>query len=651
MSTFEDSPDQADPLAQAEPPSLDTCVRLLAELPSLPLEERAGVVEQLVRSSSPEIRDRALHIGAAVLSDRRLTELLREEEDAALRNAGSEIFLLRGSRSLPAVVPLLGDPDPDVLLQAVLILDRLRDPRALEALHGVLAHSDVNVVQEAILAIGRLGDGRSVQRLLPFLQGEMWVQMAALQALGDLRSPEGVPPLAGLLGDPLLGSLAAESLARIGGEAAFNALAHHWQEGEATVEDEIMAGLLAYVLEGLPAPPRQEPEGLREHLKYLLRSAGETQSAAARCLLCLGPGPWDEEALAVLAASQPPSDFAPEPLRHRPDLMPRLLRGGAAERSWGFLLAARFPDQVPAPELLAAVRDAAAKPGWMSAEILAALGHVHVPGIAQIVLDLYLRLPAESRAPLEPVLAAHAETLRATLSQWPQRAELDEVSRLELAALLGEPAETLAEGILALDPPVRRQAVSRLTHHEALMRRLPWAEWLREEPDLFTGLAAEAASRYDLGELRDALRVRLLTAPSAALVRALGELKDSASTLLLIRLLDERQNLRPVVLEALGRLGGSAARGALRTAALAGGPDARIAYKALASCHRPGDLPLFREAASHPDWFVRLAAVQVLGLSFDPDDAALLARLVADPVPGVAQKALSLLEVGQEERR
>lgn len=634
----------------AAPPSLDTCARLLAELPSLPLEERAGVIEQLVRSSSPEIRDRALHIGAAILSDHRLTELLREEEDAALRNAGSEIFLLRGSRSLPAVLPLLSDPDPDVLLQAVLILDRLRDPRALEALHGVLSHPDVNIVQETILAIGRLGDGRSVPRLLPFLQGELWLQMAALQALGDLRSPEGVPPLTALLGDPVLGSLAAESLARIGGEAAFNALARHWQEGEATVEDETMAGLLAHVLEGLPDSPWQEPAGLREHLQVLLRSGDGMRSDAARSLLCLGPGPWDEEALAVLAESQPPSDFAPEPLRRRPDLMPRLLRGGPAERSWGFLLAARFPDQVPATELLAAVNQTASEPGWMSAEILAALGHVHVPGIAQVVLDLYLRLPAESRSPLEPVLAAHGETLRATLLQGPQRTDLDEVSRLELAALLGEPAETLAGRILALELPARRQAAGRLTHYEALMRLLPWPAWLREEPDLFTGLAAEVASRHGLGELRDALRDRLLAAPSAALVRALGELKDGASTPLLLSLLD-RRDLRPVVLEALGRLGGSAARNALRTAALAGGPDARIAYKALAACHRQGDLPLFRDAASHPDWFVRLAAAQVLGLSFDPDDAALLARLVADPVPGVAQKALSLLEVGREERR
>jgi HEAT repeat protein len=80
-----------------------------------------------------------------------------------------------------------------------------------------------------------------------------------------------------------------------------------------------------------------------------------------------------------------------------------------------------------------------------------------------------------------------------------------------------------------------------------------------------------------------------------------------------------------------------------------GGADARIAYRALAACHEAADVPLFRSAAAHPDWFVRLAAAEVLGLSGTPEDAALLARLVADPVPLVAQRALALLQVGREE--
>ncbi|HEY4573423.1 MAG TPA: HEAT repeat domain-containing protein, partial [Thermoanaerobaculia bacterium] len=194
----------------------------------MPLDTRVEALERLVRNPSPGIREQALRIGASVLPDSRLTEYLREPADAALRNAGAEILKLRGGRSLPLVIRLLQDPDPDVALQAVLILDRLRDPRALEPLHAVLGHADPNVQQEAIVAIGHLGDARSIRYLLPFLTSDLWVQMAAVQALGDLRSPEGVPHLADRLTDPLVGSLAAEALARIGGEPAFRALALCW---------------------------------------------------------------------------------------------------------------------------------------------------------------------------------------------------------------------------------------------------------------------------------------------------------------------------------------------------------------------------------------------------------------------------------------
>jgi HEAT repeat protein len=83
--------------------------------------------------------------------------------------------------------------------------------------------------------------------------------------------------------------------------------------------------------------------------------------------------------------------------------------------------------------------------------------------------------------------------------------------------------------------------------------------------------------------------------------------------------------------------------------ARSGGPDLRIAYKALAACHEAADLPLFREAAAHPDWFVRLTAAEVLGPSGSPEDALLLARLAADPAPLVAQRALAFLQAGREE--
>ncbi len=208
--------------------SWDGAMRLLEALPAMPPGERGAQVELLVHNASPGIRERVLHLGANLLPEERLAEHLRNDHDAVLRNAGLEMLKLRGARSFPLAVRLLADSEPDVVLQAVLLLDHLRDPRALEPLRAVLGHGDLNVAQAAILAIGRLGDGRSIPDLLPFLDADPWLQMAAVQALGDLRSRRAVAALARMLGDPVIGAIAAEALARIGGATACRALAAHW---------------------------------------------------------------------------------------------------------------------------------------------------------------------------------------------------------------------------------------------------------------------------------------------------------------------------------------------------------------------------------------------------------------------------------------
>jgi HEAT repeat protein len=300
--------------------SWDGAMRLLEALPAMPLGERGAQVELLVHNSSPGIRERVLHLGANLLPEERIAEHLRNDHDAVLRNAGLEMLKLRGARSFQLAVRLLADPEPDVVLQAVLLLDHLRDPRALEPLRAVLGHGDLNVAQAAILAIGRLGDGRSIPDLLPFLDADPWLQMAAVQALGDLRSRRAAAALARMLTDPVIGAIAAEALARIGGATACRALAAHWLGQAGPLDDAALLGLLAHTLEGLSrsrAALADQPLADRPALDQLLRSLGgrladpapEIRAAAARCVLALGPSAGDEAALAALIAlgGPPPS--------------------------------------------------------------------------------------------------------------------------------------------------------------------------------------------------------------------------------------------------------------------------------------------------------------------------------------------------------
>lgn len=629
-------------LATTQVPTWEECMKLLEQLPELPLESRVESIERLVRNPSPGIRERALRLGAAVLTDEQVTQYLRNDPDAALRNAGLEIFKLRGNRSFPLAVKLLKDPEPDVVLQAVLILDHLRDPRALGPLRAVLDYPDANVVQVAIVAVGKLGDARSVPDLLRFLDADAWLQMAAVQALGDLRSPSAVGPLAALLPDLMVGSMAAEAVARIGGLRAFRVLAGHWLAFRGQLEDDAMLGLLAHVLEGLPRPP-VPPEGFREALAEGLADPGaEVRTAAARCLLALGAGGWDEPALAALAAA-PAGDAErlPAALARRRDLMGKLLAAPGRQREWGLWLAARYPKEAPPAPLLAALSGVARSPELVPAalEVLARLRH---PKIAVTLLDLYLRLPAETRAGLEPLLVRHREAVRVALRG---RERVAPVDRLVLAALLGDPPEQVAAALAGLPPDERLSALEQLAEVKAVVRLLPWSAWLEAAPSLFAPLAAEVASRAGLRALLPALRRCAASDPAPALVRAFGELRDRESVPLLLGLLAARPALRPIVLESLGRIGGPEARAALARAAQATpADDARIAYRALSVCATEGDDALFREAVAHPDWYVRLSCAEVLGRFARPENMAALARLAADPVPAVSHRALSFLE-------
>jgi HEAT repeat protein len=627
-------------------PSWEECVEILERLPSMSPAHRVEALERLVRNPSPGIREQALRIGASLLPDSRVTEYLRDPADAVLRSAGSEIFRLRGVRSLPVVVALLRDADPDVVLQAVLILDRLRDPRALEPLHAVLGHADPNVRQEAILAIGRLGDARSIPHLLPFLDADFWIQMAAVQALGDLRSPEAVPPLAARLTDPLVGPLAAEALARIGGLGAFRALADHWPASGVEIDDETMLGLLAHVLEGLPRPEEigALPGGFREALSARLHDRSEeVRTAAARCLLVLGASSWDGAAVEVLAASRPVSAGRPAALARRQDLIGALLASAGEPRAWGFQLAAGFPSTVPAEIFLQAVRDTADRRDLLP-PLQQAVEKVALAGLGATLLELYLRLPAGLKETLAPALAARGAEVQAALAALP---DVDPADRLVVSALLGRPVDEVVLEIVDLAAPLRPGVVSRLLRRDGVAALLPWDDWLAEAPELYGVLAAEAAVLCGLKELLPGLRARAASAPSEPLIRALGALGDREAVPVLAGCLeDSRGDLRTAALESLGRIGGPEARltllSAMRT--LAPAPEARALYKALAANAAPEDDALFRTASGHPDWQVRLAAADVLGRYLNGENMAALARLAADSVPAVSHRALAALE-------
>ncbi|MEM9293080.1 MAG: HEAT repeat domain-containing protein [Acidobacteriota bacterium] len=632
-------------MAQSNPqsePSWEECIELLERLPSMSVPERVEAIALLVRNSSPGIRGRALRMGAAALSDDVLTSYLRNDDDGVLRNAGLEMLKMRGNRGFSLAIHLLKDPDYDVALQAVLILDHLKDPRALEALRGQLRHEDINVVQAVIVAIGHLGDARTIPDLLPYLEGESWLQVAAVEALGDIRSPVAVPHLAQLLTDLMVGPMAAEALARIGGEEAYRFLAEHWLRFRQELDTETTLGLLAHVLEGLPKFP-EEAEGLRPALAQQLQ--GESASIrlpAARCLLALGPGSEDRAALEQLVDQQLDPLLLPACLSGRRDLIARLLLSPDQRRAWGFLLCARFPEHIPTEELVTAL-SRPMEPEWLEL-LVRTLSKVESRRVASALLDLYRSLGSGERSALAPVLTAHGSHLRTLLSE---RDDLQTKTRLVLSVLLEERVETAAAEIQQLPEEDRLEVLAQITDRSALTRLLPWRQWIELSPDRYGPIAAEVAVHGGPRDLRPQLRSLLEQFPGPELVRAMGELGDSESVPTLVALLQGGDGaLDLIVLESLGRIGGPQVRRTLRDVAEGSGDAkrARIAYRALSLCATDEDDAFFRDAADHGDWYVRLACAEVLGRFQRPENLSVLAQLASDPVSIVAQRAMALLE-------
>ena len=260
--------------------------KLLDLLPTMTPDQQLEVFERVIQSSNPAVRPRALGLGAAILSNSRLLEYLREEDDVR-RNAAVEILKLRRQRSLNLACYLLEDQNADVVLQAVLVLSHLRDRKAFDQLVKVLDHPDANVVQEAIIALGRMGDVRAVPFIRPFLNGEPWLQAAAIEGMGRIGSPEVVPDLEALLPDPLLGPLATESLSKIGGIQAVKALVGYWLQVSEEFSSESNLRRLADMLEALTSAPPSIPE-LEQHLEEQVKSGEkDIRIQAVRCLVAL----------------------------------------------------------------------------------------------------------------------------------------------------------------------------------------------------------------------------------------------------------------------------------------------------------------------------------------------------------------------------
>ncbi|MFD2111379.1 HEAT repeat domain-containing protein [Thiorhodococcus fuscus] len=172
-------------LHDADPMARRWAARDLAEH----LDASQGLVERLRVESEPSVTQVIL-TSLTRLGDEiavaGLTHCLRSE-DAMLRNAAIEAMKQLPDEVAPLMGQLLVDPDPDVRIFAVDVLESLRHPRVEDWLIRVITEdAHVNVCATAVDLLGEVGSERAapaLQALKARFANEPYIQFAADLAL------------------------------------------------------------------------------------------------------------------------------------------------------------------------------------------------------------------------------------------------------------------------------------------------------------------------------------------------------------------------------------------------------------------------------------------------------------------------------------
>ena len=151
-------------LASSDPEIRTWAARDLAEFK----DSAKPLSRQLENETNPNVREAILTSLAVVGGDEAVQALIRclRSDDAALRNGAIEAMENLPDSVAPVMSKLLTDPDSDVRIFAIDILESLRHPDVEKWLINVLqTENHVNVCAGAINLLGEIGSDRALDAL------------------------------------------------------------------------------------------------------------------------------------------------------------------------------------------------------------------------------------------------------------------------------------------------------------------------------------------------------------------------------------------------------------------------------------------------------------------------------------------------------
>ncbi|MGH7628175.1 MAG: HEAT repeat domain-containing protein, partial [Gemmatimonadales bacterium] len=194
-------------------PTLSAAQRLAALDAAGP--DREPAILAALEDDAPTVRERAVRLAARYVEPQVLGALVADGVNATRRNSALAALERQGPYAAPYVIELLHSSDSDVVMFALQVLARIGDPVSTDRILPLLEHADANVAQSAVEALGRMRAVDAVPALVALLDRNVWLQLAAVNALGEIGDATATGPLLGLVPDSLVAEQAVQALQRI----------------------------------------------------------------------------------------------------------------------------------------------------------------------------------------------------------------------------------------------------------------------------------------------------------------------------------------------------------------------------------------------------------------------------------------------------
>jgi HEAT repeat protein len=615
-----------------------------------------------LQEAQPALRERAIALAARHLAPETLGRFVGNDENAVLRNAALAALERQGPYAVPHLVSLSRGENMEVAMFAVQILSRIKDPASSQSLLPLLEHADSNISQAAIEALGALKAREAVPGLIRLLDADLWLQFAAVAALGEIGDFRAVQPLLDAIPNEMLAEPAVEALGRIGAPEALPRLLGHLAEHDRLPLRDQLIKACAAILEQHPAPPsvftrfrRKLDEEKREHalLEYLgallranepaLSRAAESVTLAAQLeklypavvQRALSPDPEEARWTAALCRKYERTVRA---------ALADLLRNPDARVRRGALLCAPA-DPIAVSVIVPLMQDPDAD---VRAAACQALGRCRdVSAIPALVERFGRGTPPESTAAAEALGSMPGQSLIALAPYLEEEGKV--LAALEILEAARSPLFPDKIGELLDNPSavIRRAALRVLVNHDEVDAEEHLVRKLQDADESVRIEAVELLVRNGSTRAVPALVGLLFVSDDLRYhaIRALGRLRAESAAPELERLFPRAGgHERLEIVAALIRIGAPGLLAFLKARLEETEPEVRrVAADGLARVAQPADLPLLVQLAHDPDWSIRNHAGWGLGrLGLQRGRDALLA-LVRDTEPVVARTARAAL--------